>query len=61
MAPQGGRIVKISPRDVLIIIVVTAFLLFGRVSFEAKNLRIDRFEAQHLELQLKGVLLRAQQ
>ncbi|MEW5558754.1 hypothetical protein AB1287_00565 [Enterobacter asburiae] len=52
---------KISPRDVLIIVVVTALLLFGRVSFEAKNLKFDRFEAQHLELLLKGVLRRAQQ
>lgn len=52
---------KISPRDVLIIVVITALLLFGRVSFEARNLKLDRFEAQHLEMQVKGVLLRAQQ
>lgn len=52
---------KISPCDVLVIVVTTALVLFGRLNVEAENLKFDKFEAQHIELQLKGVLLRAQQ
>jgi hypothetical protein len=61
VAPQGGRIVKISRCDVVIIVVVVTLLLFGSVSFEVESLKLDTFEAQHVELQVKGILSRAQQ
>jgi len=46
---------------VVIIVVVVTLLLFGSVSFEVENLKLDKFEAQHIELKVKGVLPRTQQ
>ncbi len=57
---QGGWIMKISLRDGIIIIVI-ALLLFGGVSLEADSLKFDQLEAQHIELQVKGVMPRTQQ
>jgi hypothetical protein len=57
---HGGRVVKISRRGVVIIVVI-ALLLLGGVTLEADSLKFDRFEAQHIELQVKGVVSRAQQ
>ncbi|EHM51643.1 hypothetical protein HMPREF0880_00450 [Yokenella regensburgei ATCC 43003] len=57
---QGGWIMKISLRDGIIIVVI-ALLLFGGVSLEADSLKFDQFEAQHIELQVKGVMPRTQQ
>ncbi|WP_157248419.1 hypothetical protein [Yokenella regensburgei] len=51
---------KISLRDGIIIVVI-ALLLFGGVSLEADSLKFDQFEAQHIELQVKGVMPRTQQ
>lgn len=52
---------KISRCDVVIIVVVVTLLLFGSVSFEVESLKLDTFEAQHVELQVEGILSRAQQ
>lgn len=57
---QGGWIMKISLRDGIIIVVI-ALLLFGGVSLEADSLKFDQLEAQHIELQVKGVMPRTQQ
>ncbi|KFD25225.1 hypothetical protein [Yokenella regensburgei] len=51
---------KISLRDGIIIVVI-ALLLFGGVSLEADSLKFDQLEAQHIELQVKGVMPRTQQ
>jgi hypothetical protein len=52
---------KLSRRDSAIIIAVVALLLLGGVTFEADSLKFIQFEAQHIELQVKGVMPRAQQ
>ncbi|HEY2453357.1 MAG TPA: hypothetical protein VGI71_12140 [Scandinavium sp.] len=46
---------KLSQSDRIIIVVVLVFLLFGGVSFKAENLKLDKFEAGHIEQQMKGV------
>ncbi|MFW0764465.1 hypothetical protein ACN0IV_01325 [Trabulsiella odontotermitis] len=51
---------KISRRGVIIIVVI-ALLLLGGVTLKADSLKFDCFEAQHIELQVNGVVPRAQQ
>ena len=52
---------KLSHRDSAIIIVVVTLLLLGGVTFKAESLKFIQFEAQRIELQVKGVMPRAQQ
>jgi hypothetical protein len=49
------QVMKLSQSDRIIIVVVLVFLLFGGVSFKAENLKLDKFEAGHIEQQMKGV------
>lgn len=41
--------------SILLAVVVLAVLVFGGVSFKAQSLKVSKFEAQGLELNVQGV------
>lgn len=54
MAPTGEQPMK-SISSILLAVVVLAVLVFGGVSFKAQSLKVSKFEAQGLELNVQGV------
>jgi len=43
-------------KDVLLIVVLLAALIFGGVSLKAQSLKVSKFEAQGVELNFRGIV-----